>query len=198
MIAQFCGSLDGASHKKNVHNMMEAATGLVGKHWHPHAMLGAENVQALGDAAIVANLHELPCTVVYMAAALHAMDGPLFRIRQSPLPASLGFVFYHYAKTNKSGMQALLDSACHQFQLIVNAPTLKKFGDKRAARDNAVLTTTYIKGITPMNDSSRDVMRTWKGDTSRPSLSATLSLRAGQRMSDCGRATKAQRRGRHS
>eukprot|EP00973_Karenia_brevis_P018295 2511753-Karenia_brevis.AAC.1 len=86
---------------------------------------------------MVANLHELPCTVTYMVAALHAMDGPLFKIRQSPLPASLGFVFYHYAKTNKSGMQALLDSACHKFQLLVNEPMCRKIKEKTVTRDAA-------------------------------------------------------------
>lgn len=101
MIAQFGkGSLDGASHK-HVHQLMEAATGLVGKQWHPHAVPGFEHAQALGDAAIVANLHELRWTAVYMVAALHAVDGPLFRIRQSPLFASWGSVFYHYAKPTR-------------------------------------------------------------------------------------------------
>lgn len=45
-------------------------------------------------------------------------------------------------------MQALLDSACHPFQLIVNTPTLNTDDGNSVARDNAVLTTTYIKGMT--------------------------------------------------
>ena len=74
-------------------------------------MLGAENAQSLGYAAVVGNLHELPCTVAYMTVGLHAMDGVLLQIRQRAIPASVGMVFYHYAKTNKSGMQALVDEA---------------------------------------------------------------------------------------
>jgi hypothetical protein len=95
----------------NVHEHMRAANDFIAKEWCPHSLLGADNAQSLGYAAVVANLHELPCTVAYMMAGLHAMDGVLLKIRQKAIPASVGMVFYHYAKTNKSGMQSLVDEA---------------------------------------------------------------------------------------
>jgi hypothetical protein len=128
---------------------MKNATQAVKDNWDPKVMLGPENAQSIGYAATVANLHELPATIVHMVAALHAMDGLLLKIRQKPIPTSLGFVFYHYAKTNKSGLQSMVDEAMHKFQILVNRKELELIQAKRKQRDDAVLTTTYMKGVTP-------------------------------------------------
>lgn len=77
--------------KTNVHDLMKSAINVVSHSWDPHAMLGAENAQVLGYAAVVGCLHELPATLCHMVAGLHAMDGPLVKIRQGAIPASLGW-----------------------------------------------------------------------------------------------------------
>ena len=89
----------------SVHEHMRSANAFVARAWCPHAMLGAESARNLGYAGIVGSLHELPCTVAYMMAGLHAMDGVLLKICQKAIATSLGVSFYHSARTSKSGTQ---------------------------------------------------------------------------------------------
>lgn len=58
-------------------------------------------------------------------------------------------MFYHYAKTNKSGLQAMVDEALHNFQIEVNMRELNALREGTRTREEACLTTTYMKGVTP-------------------------------------------------
>jgi len=63
-----CGGMASLSHTQ-VHDLMRNATHAVGRTWQAAAILGPLNAQDIGYAAVVANLHELPCTIAHMAAA---------------------------------------------------------------------------------------------------------------------------------
>ena len=88
---------------------MKFAAEHVGTHWNGIVMLGADVGPAHGYEAAKACLHELPMFHSRMILGLHAMNGPLVKIRQKAMTTSFGAFFFHFAKTNKSAMSADLD-----------------------------------------------------------------------------------------
>ena len=128
---------------------MKGAADYVNQNWDVLSFVGAENAQDIGYAAMLANIHELPCVVTKVVGGLHSMNGILVKLRQSAIPASIGFGFYQYAKAGKSNLTSLLDSGMHPFQLLVNQAVCRQIRDGEIARDEARFTYTYLKGVTP-------------------------------------------------
>jgi hypothetical protein len=128
---------------------MEAAARYVAEQWNGPEMLGPALAQANGYDAVVSCLHPLPMTMANMILSLHAMNGPLVRIRQQPMTTSFGAVFFHFAKTNKSGMSAVLDEGATALELLVNGVELAKVEAKTLSKDDAQYTYTYFPGASP-------------------------------------------------
>ena len=77
------------------------------------------------------------------------MSGPLPQIRQRPMTTSGAWNFYHFAKTNKSAINNIIDIGAVEFELHVNHTALQKVFEGEVAAEDTPLTYTYIPGASP-------------------------------------------------
>ncbi len=128
---------------------MEKASHFMKEHWNNTTMLPLQVGQKLSYDAVVGCVHEIPTAMAHMILALHAMNGILIKIRQKPITTSFGAIFFHFAKTNKSGMSSIVEEAAGEFELHVNYEQLKKVFEGQLKEDAATTTMTFLPGATP-------------------------------------------------
>lgn len=128
---------------------VEQAAGFVQRKWKRDLMLGGNTAQTSGYVAVVKALHELPTYLAHLTLALHAMNAPLIKVRQGPLTSSFGIVFFHFAKTNKSAMNGIIDEVAPLFEAFVNQAELERVRAGEISKEEADFTYTYVPGATP-------------------------------------------------
>ena len=105
--------------------------------------------QEIAYDAVVYLLHELPVAIANGVLGLHAMNGPMLGLRQAPLTLSAGWIYFHFAKTNKSGVNSYLESGAVPFELFANRVALEAVRSNEKRRDEVALTMTFIPGASP-------------------------------------------------
>ena len=71
------------------------------------------------------------------------------KVRQTTMTTSCGAVFAQYAKTNKSALNAQIDEGASPHELYANRVYLEAVYNQEMHEDEAPLTYTFFKGITP-------------------------------------------------
>ncbi|CAK0887356.1 unnamed protein product, partial [Prorocentrum cordatum] len=117
---------------------------------HRTEMLGPALGQRVAHDAAVEPLHELPTAMATMMLAFHAQNGMMIGIRNRPLTSSFAAIFFHFAKTNKSGVNSLLERGAVPFELWVNSVELAKWHNAKGdiKEEHVPITLTFLPGAT--------------------------------------------------
>ncbi|CAK9039975.1 Phosphoglycerate kinase, partial [Durusdinium trenchii] len=123
---------------ESMREVLLASADFVRTSWDSTLFLGPEVAQAMEYEALFNTLHCLPTTLAHETLGLHAMNAVMVKIR-----------FAHFKKTNKSGLNTIIEENAIPFELWLNHASLQGHVDGQLDRSEAPLTLTFIPGATP-------------------------------------------------